>query len=261
MDKLNEEIDSKSSDSIVGSFQQFDKPRLSAVNEIESTTKECTVNTDKEQVANGDKSTKEMDQIENQTENIVNLSVHIDHDDKKILVEMPTTGTNNKNTYSTTNDDILGTTIMNDTMQSPNKQNVVCEELITSTTIPYSSPNVTTCPNDQVRTPIGVLRFRKRCSQPNKTDNTMYEVVLVDQNPDIDNSKNIRSPIGYPLPEQSAKASKSSAKCHRFPMSPRVILQRINSLDEYNKYNKIDRKPPPTTKTSTKAKSSRAKGK
>lgn len=104
------------------------------------------------------------------------------------------------------------------------------------------------------RTPIGVIRLRK--VTPNIetpeifiSDDEEYEIVVVNKSQhshmcvdhfDVTNStmdEFAENPpaANYPLMSiDSAIASKSTINAHPFPFSPRIILHRINSIDEYH---------------------------
>lgn len=104
------------------------------------------------------------------------------------------------------------------------------------------------------RTPIGVIRLRK--VTPNietpeiyiSDDEEEYEIVVVNKsqhsrmcvdhfdaiNSTMDEFRENPPAANYPLmPINSAFASKSTVNAHPFPFSPRIILHRINSIDEY----------------------------
>lgn len=103
------------------------------------------------------------------------------------------------------------------------------------------------------RTPIGVIRLRKvtpKIDTPelNISDDEAYEVVVVNKSRHsqmcVDHFDTVNSTMSdieedspttvYPqVPTNSEIASKSTAKAHPFPFSPRILLHRINSIDEY----------------------------
>lgn len=106
---------------------------------------------------------------------------------------------------------------------------------------------------ERERTPIGVIRLRKvtpKIATPelNISDDEAYEVVVVNKSrhshmyaEHFDTLDSTMSDIeenspatNYPMmPINAEIASKSTAKAHPFPFSPRIILHRINSIDEY----------------------------
>lgn len=106
----------------------------------------------------------------------------------------------------------------------------------------------------QERTPIGVIRLRKitpKIETPeiyiSDDDDEEYEIVVVNKSQHshmfvehidlvdstMNDSEEDQPAADYPMmPINSAIASKSTAKAHPFPFSPRIILHRINSIDE-----------------------------
>lgn len=113
------------------------------------------------------------------------------------------------------------------------------------------------------RTPIGVIRLRKvtpkiDTPEQNISDDEAYEVVVVNKSR---HSHMLLSPVGtmnstmfdiegdspatnYPMsPINSEIASKSPAKAHPFPFSPRIMLHRINSIDEYQENLPVQETP------------------
>lgn len=130
------------------------------------------------------------------------------------------------------------------------------------------------------RTPIGVIRLRKvtpkiETPEISISDDETYEIIVVNKSQqmcaehcDSVNStinefeSSISLAINYPMMlENSTIATKSTANAHPFPFSPRIILHRINSIDEYHRsvstqetpiVNKNKRKPRQAKVVSTK---------
>lgn len=110
------------------------------------------------------------------------------------------------------------------------------------------------------RTPIGVIRLRKVTPQVETpeisiSDDEEYEIVVVNNghmhaqqfdsvNSTMDESDENPPAAYHPIiPTNSAIASKSTAKAHPFAFSPRIILNRINSIDEYQQNLTIQETP------------------
>lgn len=110
------------------------------------------------------------------------------------------------------------------------------------------------------RTPIGVIRLRKvmphvETPEISISDDEEYEIVVVNNshmcaqqfdsvNSTMDESDENPPAAYHPImPTNSAIASKSPAKTHPFAFSPRIILNRINSIDEYQQNLTIQETP------------------
>lgn len=173
-------------------------------------------------------------QIINDSSSALNVSINYDHDGKKILF------------------DVDGATIMD--VSTPNI--VQCNPNFDSFHIVIDddscheskedSLNLSRQPikgigndtnNEKVRTPIGKLVFRKVAAS-DQLEQTRYAVEMIQKNP----KKNLSSPQltmdlsynAYPLPKSPAIASRA---IHNFDRSPRLILHRIESLQDYEKFH------------------------
>lgn len=126
-----------------------------------------------------------------------------------------------------------------------------------------TTPTVKHSSFEAKRTPIGVIRLRKvslktETPEMNIPEDETYEIVIVDksqhseicaENFDSMNStkhefSGISPAKNYPLmPMNSEIASQTTTKAHPFPFSPRIILHRINSIDEYHQSLSIQATP------------------
>lgn len=212
------------------------------------------------------KSIDELDKIDDYVGNVENVSIHLDHFERKIVVELPTTLNDLTSSPQDVKQNISQNTLQPDNFNTPLKiepnqiDDVFSEAIISSTTKI----------NEHVRTPIGVLRLRKCNPKHEQYEDTVYEVLMENRTQTIEisdesmNSSEISPYTPYPLKMSSAIASKSSRSY--FPMSPRIILHRINSLEEYQYYHqyrtapqimppkKVGRKVQRTKSTRTKSK-------
>lgn len=110
------------------------------------------------------------------------------------------------------------------------------------------------------RTSIGMIRLRHDISNDTIDDHSIYEILMVEKDR-ISSLKKVRfSPVDriiiadanededddddtdeasngkiYPFPASNAIASKMTASDHRFPIAPQMVLDRIHSLQEYNR--------------------------
>lgn len=111
-----------------------------------------------------------------------------------------------------------------------------------SSNSPQISKNAMT--NDGVRTPIGKLIFR-RVAPACFFDNTQYAVEMIDRSQDPETlSPSSLSPRDYgevcvtPTSHNMLtrnRASKANNLAHRFTYSPRIVLRRVNSLEDYHR--------------------------
>lgn len=104
------------------------------------------------------------------------------------------------------------------------------------------------------RTPIGKIRLRRVTPKTvtpelNTPDDETYEIVMVqsiqhsqmcqehfDSVKMMHKFEEIAPAIDYPvMPMNTTIANKATAIAHPFPLSPRIILHRIESIDEYNR--------------------------
>lgn len=94
---------------------------------------------------------------------------------------------------------------------------------------------------EPVRSPLGVVRFRKVNLHNDNLDNTesvIYEIAM----PQLTEMNNKRDGMNeesqrnerYPLNVNSPIATRTRTRDIRLPFSPRIVLDRINSIDEYN---------------------------
>lgn len=134
---------------------------------------------------------------------------------------------------------------------------------------------------DHDRTPIGVIRLRKvtpkiETPELNISDDEAYEVVVVNKSRHsrvcADHSVTVNSTTAdvednalasyySEMPKNPEIASKSTARVHPFQFSPRIILNRINSIDEHQESVSIEEPPTKTLIIKQKRKASKARTK
>lgn len=240
IDILREKINQQPSESMVSSFQAnpIDIPGLSTLVENDCsdglptvTGMESKTQTEMEM----DKSIVEVIKNDNCDESVGNVSIHVDHCEKIIVVEMPTINDVPlpQDVKLNLSQNLLQLSNLNTPLKNEPGQNdyVSSEEIVSSTTKP----------NKHERKSIGVLRLR-RCSPKNEEIeepiNAVYEIIIgrrrtmEKSNESMEQDLSESPPdIGYPLEINNAIASKSSST--HFPLRPRIILQRINSIEEY----------------------------
>lgn len=156
-------------------------------------------------------------------------------------------------TFMIGNNTRLARSLNNTTVESPEVDNncyksseVIIDDSITM----YTTPIAQRLSYERERTPIGKIRLRKitpKTATPEIPDEETYEVVMVTTSTNAQISREhfdsmemmrefdeISPAINYPvMPMNAAIASKASEIAHLFPLSPRIILHRIDSIDEY----------------------------
>lgn len=190
-----------------------------------------------------------------------NISVDINQTDKQILVGVSTPLPQNvqqiSHEISNIGDSKYGA------YDKDSYISLRCSTRLTRTTInttPVTTPVAKRLSFECQRTPIGVIRLRKISTKTetpelNMPDNETYEIVIVNDSPQIceehfesmkemEHTKEYTLAKNYPLkPINCTIASKTTPNAHPFPLSPRIILQRINSLDEYQRSVSIQPTP------------------
>lgn len=209
-----------------------------------------------------------------------NLTVDVDQTNKQIVVDVSMSMSLTQSMHQSLNQSLnasKGCTILDDTyVKTPDSVRLTRSTIKSPKAIDNTSEMIHTTLTAE-RTPIGVIRLRKvtpKIATPeisiSDDEDVPYELVVVNKSQhsqmcvehcdSVDSTKladdsSITSPVKYPIvPTNSAIASKTTAKAHPFPFSPRIILNRINSIDEYQKnvstqetpkmiLNKAKRKP------------------
>lgn len=203
-----------------------------------------------------------------------NVSVNIDHVEKKIIfevsetagvdvtiIDVPTPQIVQPNTAQGTSvskcDSFIGEMggHLNKSQAEPSNQTVKFMGeiyMMSDTSMVNSPPIVKNATDEHVRTPIGKLVIRK-LAHSNRFENTQYAVEMVHKvrqsremfnissasygmDYDYDNDVIGTPDKAYPLPRSSPIASKATHHAYHFPYSPRIVLHRISTLQEYRQH-------------------------
>lgn len=205
--------------------------------------------------------------------NFTNLAVDIDQTNKQILIEMSMPLAQDARIENQTllgfkcesveirNDTFIMrrstrlTRSLNNTMaqsaEIDNNRSKSSEAAIDESVKMYTTPIAQRLSFEAERTPIGKIRLRKitpKTVTPDirTPDDEVYEIIVVrrSQNSRIHREHSdsmemmnefdeISPTINYPVMPMDTAAIANKVIVHPFPLSPRIILHRINSIDEY----------------------------
>lgn len=207
------------------------------------------------------------DELMSDPVSLLNMSVNIDHTEKKILFEVnETTGvditvfdvptphmsmvpntTQGANVSKSDSFDVeTGGNLEANSQEEPLNQTKLTGDMLSDTTMMNSPPFMRNTPDEHVRTPIGKLLFRK-VALSNRLEDTHYAVEVVQKvrkshgilpetpsygmgyDDDCDVNETLKSKA-YPLLRSAPIASKATHRAHSFPRSPRIILRRIEEI-------------------------------
>lgn len=189
-----------------------------------------------------------------------NLTVDINQTDKQILVEVSTPLSKiesasqisniskdecvviDDDSFMSRNNTRLTRNSFNTTMSS-SKCNKSSKSFDDDNIEILTTPVVSRLSFGHQATPIGKIRLRKigpKTESPDLdiSEDETYEIVVVNKSQQMCEEHSNAMGMMQQFEEttsakNSAIASKTTATAHPFPLSPRIILHRINSLDEY----------------------------